>query len=138
MSRQALPGAERELRSRLTHLLYDQPLLRGTLGIRKITCGSPTCHCAAGQTHDTLYLTYGRGGKRHQVSIPRELESQVRQWVYNYHRVLAGFPTGGTREHRQAKAHRKSLATRHESKCGITPSIFGCAVSAPPSDLRLV
>ena len=89
MSRQAMSTAERELRSQLTRLLHEQPIARGTLTVRKITCGNPNCRCAQGFTHDTLYLSYQREGKLHQVSIPKELETAVRQWVDNYHQAVA-------------------------------------------------
>ena len=89
MSRQSMSPAERELRSQLTRLLHEQPIVRGTLTVRKITCGNPNCRCAQGFTHDTLYLSYGRDAKIRQVSIPKELEAAVRQWVSNYHQVLA-------------------------------------------------
>ena len=58
MSRQEMSQAEREVRSRLSRLFFETPLLRGSLGVRKITCGDPQCRCTRGQTHDTLYLSY--------------------------------------------------------------------------------
>ena len=88
MQWQAFPPEEREARSRLRQLLHDQSFVRGTLTVRKITCGNPSCRCARGFTHDTLYLAYRREGRLHQVSIPRDLEAQVRQWVANYHKAL--------------------------------------------------
>jgi len=106
MSRQAMSPAERRLRSQLTKLLYDQPMLRGTLGIRKITCGSPTCRCARGFTHDTLYLTYARDGKRHQVSIPKELENQVRHWVHNHRTVMRLLDEVCERSHEVIRGHK--------------------------------
>ncbi len=88
MSRQKMSPQERSIRSKINKLLYDQPVLRGNLSIRKITCGSKSCRCASGQTHDTLYLTFQRG-KTHQVSIPHDLDKYVEQCVDNYRQILA-------------------------------------------------
>ncbi len=90
MSHQSMSAHERSIRSQLHKLLYDQPVLRGSLNVRKITCGSKGCRCASGQTHDTLYLTYrdSRDERKHQVSIPHELDDWVHQCAGNYHRIL--------------------------------------------------
>ena len=55
MHRSHMPKAERELRSRLAKLVHEQPLLRGTLTIRKASltrCSFPgicTSRCVAGR-----------------------------------------------------------------------------------------
>ena len=88
MHRSHLPKAERELRSRLAKLVHEQPLLRGTLTVRQVTCGNANCRCAKGNKHEALYLTYGKQGKPYQVFIPRDLHEQVRGWSENYRCVL--------------------------------------------------
>ena len=85
MSRSHFPRSERALRSRLAKLVHDEPLLRGTLSVRKITCGKSGCHCAKGEKHLCLYLSCSCAGRVEQVFIPRDLEEQVRRWVGNHH-----------------------------------------------------
>ena len=87
MSRANMTPAERQWRSRLAQILHRDPLMRGTLSIRKITCGKPTCRCRKGHKHVALYLTYSLGGKTHQMFIPKNLEQEVRQSVGNYQNV---------------------------------------------------
>lgn len=87
MSRSRFSPAERALRSRLAKLIHQEPLLRGTLTIRRITCGKPSCRCAKGERHLCLYLTCSRDGRVEQLFIPKNLEEHVRQWVENYHGV---------------------------------------------------
>lgn len=87
MSRSQFPASERALRSRLAKLVHDEPLLRGTLSRRQITCGKANCRCAKGDKHLCVYLTCSRRGRVHQVFIPKALEGQVRQWVHNHRSV---------------------------------------------------
>jgi len=87
MSRAKFPPTERAVRSQLAKLIHEEPLLRGTLSVRRLTCGKPTCRCHAGQKHLALYLSYSWQGRVHQVFIPRDAEEQVREWVSNYRSV---------------------------------------------------
>ena len=87
MSRSRFPPSERGWRSRLAKLVHDEPLLRGTLSTREITCGKATCRCARGHKHLCLYLTCSRGGRVHQLFIPKDIEQDVRKWVHNYRTV---------------------------------------------------
>jgi hypothetical protein len=84
MTRTQFPPAERAVRSKLAKLIHEEALLRGTLSVRRLTCGKPSCRCHAGQKHVALYLSYGKEGRVYQVFIPREAEAQVRTWVRNY------------------------------------------------------
>jgi hypothetical protein len=87
MSRSQSPARERALRSKLAKLVHDEPLLRGTLSVRRITCGKAGCRCARGEKHLCLYLTCSRQGRVEQVFIPKDLEDQVRRWARNYRTV---------------------------------------------------
>jgi len=84
MSRSQFPPDERAVRSKLAKLIHEAPLLRGTLTVRKLTCGKPSCRCHAGHKHLALYLSYSHQGRVHQVFVPRRAEAQVREWVRNY------------------------------------------------------
>ena len=85
MSRTQFASAERALRSRLAKLIHEEPVLRGTLSVRRVTCGKPGCRCARGDKHLALFLSSSRDGKTRQIFIPAELEQEVRRWVANYH-----------------------------------------------------
>ena len=87
MTRTQFSAAERALRSRLTQLVHQAPLLRGTLSNRQLTCGKPGCRCAQGHKHPALCLSSSREGRTRQVFIPAALEAEVHQWVDNYHRA---------------------------------------------------
>jgi len=58
--------------------------MRGTLSVRGLTCGKPSCRCHRGEKHTALYLSYGEHGRVHQIFIPRDAEEPVRRWVRNY------------------------------------------------------
>jgi len=84
MHKSKLPEAERRRRSRAAQILSADPLLRGTLSVRKIKCGKPGCKCASGEPHLSLYLVQSQKGKPRQLYVPKDLADQVRQAVNNY------------------------------------------------------
>lgn len=88
MKRTQMPSEERSRRSQLSRLLSYLPFLHGSLEVRERACGTPTCHCAAGEKHSSLYLVRRREGIRQQLFVPRHQEDEVRQWVANYQRLL--------------------------------------------------
>ncbi|MEW6214017.1 MAG: DUF6788 family protein [Nitrospirota bacterium] len=85
MRRSQMTREERESRSRLKPYISYLELLKGSLTMRKQTCGRPNCKCAkGGYKHSYLYLTAKREGKLEQLYIPKEKEELVRRWVENY------------------------------------------------------
>lgn len=87
MSRARMGPKERAFRSRLAKLVHQEPLMRGTLTVREVTCGKPNCRCARGERHVALYLSYRKQGRFYQIYVPRNLAAEMRQWVQNYHTV---------------------------------------------------
>ena len=87
MKRSQTSAEERSWRSRLTRLLADRALVRGTLTVRHRVCGKPNCRCTRGEKHASLYLVSHQDGQSRQVCIPREQEAQAREWVANYRRA---------------------------------------------------
>ena len=69
-TRSHLSDAERRLRSRIAQLVHGRWLLHGTLAPRQRTCGKPTCRCARGQLHASLYLVRNRQGQLQQCLCP--------------------------------------------------------------------
>jgi hypothetical protein len=82
-----MTAEERAFRSRLAQLVHQQPLIRGTINERRVTCGKPGCRCAQGERHRAVYLVCNGPGKRRQLFVPPSLEEEVRRWVANYHTV---------------------------------------------------
>ena len=76
---------ERQARSALARLVSQRGLLRGNLLERRRACGQPTCKCARGELHASLYLVFSAGGKLQQLFVPKAWEARVRQWVADYH-----------------------------------------------------
>lgn len=75
-----------ERRRRLLEKLPPlQEVLRGSLLERSVRCGKPSCRCASGELHSTVYLSVThRGGRTEQISVPRELVPSVRNAVAVY------------------------------------------------------
>ena len=82
-----MSAQERELRSQLAQIVSTQGLLRGTLLVRKRKCGKPTCRCAQGEGHESLYLVISEQGRTKQLFVPKQWEPLVRQWVGQHHQA---------------------------------------------------
>ena len=87
MHKSSLPEPDRRRRSRAAQIVSSQSLLRGSLSVRKIRCGKPTCKCASGKPHLSLYLVQSQKGKPRQLYIPKELEERAREAVDNYQKL---------------------------------------------------
>jgi hypothetical protein len=83
-----LTPAERALRIQLQGLVHASGLMRATLTVRERACGRPSCRCAAGQKHASLYVVSRQDGKTRQLFVPKHLEGKARQWVKSYQEVL--------------------------------------------------
>lgn len=91
--RSHLSDRERRCRSRVTKLVHDEEIIIGSLVEMRNTCGKPNCRCTRGEKHRSLYLSYGEGGKRKMVCIPKPLQRRVRAAVETHKSVrdlLAG------------------------------------------------
>ena len=83
-SRAKLSAAERNFRSRIAQLASGTWILRGTLSERAGKCGKPSCHCADGELHHSVYLVQSQQGKLRQLCVPKEWRERVRQAVSDY------------------------------------------------------
>jgi len=81
ISRSHMSAQERKTRSRLAQIISGHGLMRGSLLVRRRKCGKPTCHCAQGEGHESLYVVISEKGRTRQLFVPKEWESLVRQWV---------------------------------------------------------
>ena len=82
-----MSAAERRFRSRLTQLLSQRGVIRGTLLRRRRKCGKANCRCAHGEGHESLFLVISENGRTRQLFVPKDWESRVRLWVEDYHRA---------------------------------------------------
>jgi hypothetical protein len=63
-----------------------EEILRGSVVVRFLRCGKPSCSCASGGGHRAVYLSVTlRGGRTEQISLPAELVPLVERQVGNYH-----------------------------------------------------
>src|SRR5882672_8318427 len=86
-ARAILSPAERDCRSRIAQLASSRWFLRGTLSERSGKCGKPTCHCAKGELHRSLYLVQSHGGKPRQICVPQDWQPRIRQAVNDYQQL---------------------------------------------------
>jgi hypothetical protein len=62
-----------------------EDLLRGSLVVRSLRCGKPSCRCAEGEGHRATYLSVTHaGGRTEQISVPLDLVPLVERQVANY------------------------------------------------------
>ena len=83
-SRAKLSAVERNFRSRIAQLASGNWILRGTLSERASKCGKPSCHCAGGELHHSVYLVQSQQGKLRQLCVPKDWQERVRQAVSDY------------------------------------------------------
>jgi len=89
LRRTTIPAPERRYRSRLARLAHYNRFLRGTLSVRKLTCGKSQCRCTRGQPHLSLYLVQSQKGKPRQLYVPKQWEDRVRKAVDDYQQLQA-------------------------------------------------
>lgn len=82
--RAKLSATERDFRSRIAQLASNQWFLRGTLSDRSGKCGKPTCRCARGELHKSLYLVQSHDGKLRQICVPNAWHERIRRAVVDY------------------------------------------------------
>lgn len=88
MKRTQMTSKERGSRSRLKPQISWGEFVRGTLTVRQHTCGTAGCKCYKGDKHKSMYISRSKNGKMQQLYIPKEKETQVKQWVIRYREVL--------------------------------------------------
>ena len=87
VSRAELSAAERSLRSRIAQLATGERFLHGSLSERTAKCGKPTCYCAEGEGHRSLYLVQSQAGKVRQICVPKAWQDPVREAVGVYQEI---------------------------------------------------
>jgi hypothetical protein len=80
----------RRLLERRRRILAKLPpleeVLRGSVIVRSLRCGKPSCHCAEGEGHPATYLSVTlAGGRTEQISLPAALVPVAERGVAHYH-----------------------------------------------------
>ena len=71
----------------LRQLMECGHLIKGSLTVNRRRCGTPTCRCSRGELHESLAITYKRGGRSVLVHVPDHLKQEAQQAVEDYHRI---------------------------------------------------
>jgi hypothetical protein len=116
MSRSLLERRRRIL-ARLPPL---EEILRGSVVVRSLRCGKPSCHCAEGDGHRATYLTVTlAGGRTEQISLPEALVPVAARGVAHYHawwaavEELSAINRELIRQQRQQHAASRRRSARH-------------------------
>lgn len=87
MRRSQMTPAEREWRARLAKSVHWREFLRGTLSVRKGTCGKEGCKCTRGEKHVHLVLERTDKAKHQQAYVPRAWKKRVQAWIREYREI---------------------------------------------------
>ena len=80
-----MPSALKRGHRILAKLPPLEEVLRGSVLVRSLRCGKPSCHCAEGEGHRATYLSVTlAGGRTEQISLPAELVPLARRGVAVY------------------------------------------------------
>ena len=71
----------RRLRSRMRKL---GPMIQGSVVLRRMKCGKPSCRCNRGYPHNFLCVTYKERGKTKTVYVHKQLQAEALLWSRNY------------------------------------------------------
>lgn len=82
-------------------------VLRGSLTVLRRRCGSPGCHCANGELHETHVLSYKQGGKTKILSLTADDVASVSAALARYREAEAALQA-------QAEAGREALRAHLE------------------------
>lgn len=94
-----------------------EAVLRGSVVVRSLRCGKPTCSCASGNGHEAVYLSVTHpGGRTEQISLPPDLVSLAREQVANYHAWWNAIEQISAINRDAIRELRKSSAARRKSK----------------------
>lgn len=114
----------RRLLARRRRILAKLPpleeILRGSVLVRSLRCGKPSCHCAEGEGHPATYLSVTlAGGRTEQISLPAELVpiaargvAAYRDWWAAVEKLSAINRDQIRQQRRQQAALRKRSARR--------------------------
>ena len=93
-----------------------EEVLRGSVFVRVLRCGKPSCRCATGEGHRVGYLSVTlAGGRTEQISLPDSLLPLAKRWVGNYQRWWRAVEKVSAVNRQLLRERRKGAARRHRS-----------------------
>jgi hypothetical protein len=108
-----MPGGPDRRRRILAKLPPLEEVLRGSVIVRWLRCGKPTCHCAEGEGHRVTYLVVTlAGGRSEQISLPAELVPLARRGVAAYRAWWAAIETLSAINRDRLRAQRAASRRR--------------------------
>jgi hypothetical protein len=102
-----IPDSCGDQRSRAARIIEKNLIIAGSIVEMVHTCGKSGCKCALGDKHVSPYLAVRRKGKRSMLSIPRNIEMEVRQAVSNYKELMTLVDALSTRSINDIVAKKK-------------------------------
>lgn len=75
------------LKSRVTKLKAQGPVLSASLVQSGKQCGRPGCRCMEGERHIQNQITFKVKGKTQTVYVPRDLVEEVGEWIEEHKRL---------------------------------------------------
>lgn len=86
-------GQRAEMRARARSLRSQMrklgPMIQGSVVLRRMKCGKPSCRCNRGYPHDFLCVTYKEKGKTKTVYVNKQLQAEALLWSRNYKQFKA-------------------------------------------------
>jgi len=84
--RERLRQRARELRSQMRGLKF---MMQGSVLMRQMKCGKPSCKCNRGHPHEVWCVTYKEKGKSKTVYIHKTRQGEALWWSRNHKKYKA-------------------------------------------------
>ncbi len=99
-----------------------EEVLRGSVIVRSLRCGKPSCHCAEGEGHAATYLSVTlAGGRTEQISLPAALVPLAERGVAHYHAWWAAIEQLSAINRELIRQRREQPARRHRRPVRRSP-----------------
>jgi hypothetical protein len=99
-----------------------EEILRGSVVVRSLRCGKPSCHCAEGEGHHATYLSVTlAGGRTEQISLPAELVPIAKRGVALYHTWWAAIEKLSAINRDLIRKQREQLSAPRKRSAGRPP-----------------
>lgn len=99
-----------------------EEVLRGSVVVRSLRCGKPSCHCAQGEGHRATYLSVTlAGGRTEQISLPAELVPIAKRGVALYHAWWAAIEKLSAINRDLIRKQRQQLSAPRKRRAGRPP-----------------
>jgi len=91
-------------------------LLRGSLTVMRRRCGSPGCHCARGELHETPVLSYKQGGKTKMLSLTTGDVDAVKAALARYREAEQALQAQAEAGQEALRAHLEAVRGRRGAR----------------------